>query len=269
MATPTKALIDGDILRYEVGFGAETIAKALGFGLPDWDVVNELLEYRIAQILLATGATEFQLYLTEGRTFRYDLAVSRPYKGTRHEKKPWHFTNLTAHMVNALGAQAVQHVEADDRLAIDHLSSGGTTVLCSRDKDLRQVPGFFYSWELGNQPGYGPRMIDELGELTRLQNHRMQFGKMGGCGYKWFCAQMIMGDVTDNIPGLPGYGPVAAYDRLVHLDTKEECAEAVEKAYAEAGVGDDYLLEQGRLCWITRRLHEDGTPVLWEKGMIE
>ena len=30
---------------------------------------------------------------------------------------------------------------------------------------------------------------------------------------------------------------------------------------------EEELLEQGRLCWMTRRLHEDGSPVLWEIGM--
>ncbi len=32
---------------------------------------------------------------------------------------------------------------------------------------------------------------------------------------------------------------------------------------------EENLLEQGRLCWMTRRLNEDGSPVLWELGMEE
>lgn len=261
-----KALIDADIIRYEIGYAAETMAKAMDGpdALPSWDMVDNLLEARLQEILLNTGATSYQLYLTKGRTFRYTLAVSRPYKGTRVEKKPWHFENLTDHMVNVLEAQAVQQLEADDRLAIDHIASNGTTVLCSRDKDLRQVPGFFYSWELGKQPSFGPVDIDPLGTLTRRSAT-----KLDGTGYKFFCAQMLMGDATDNIPGLPGYGPAAAYDMLHDLDTREDCIANVIQAYEKAGMDDDYLLEQGRLCWITRRLNEDGSPVLWEKEMTQ
>jgi hypothetical protein len=264
------ALIDGDILRYEIGYGAQTMAEAMdGPGaLPSWDMVDNLLEARIAEIMLDTKATGFRLYVTEGRTFRYALATSRPYKGNRAEKKPWHFRNLTAHMVNVLGAQAVQQLEADDRLAIDHLASDGTTVLCSRDKDLRQVPGFFYSWELGNQPAYGPKVIDPLGDLVLKPGAAKKPPKLSGSGFKFFCAQVIMGDSTDNIPGLPGYGPAAAYEILNECDTEHDCLLAVEAAYEVEEMSDDYLLEQGRLCWVTRRLHPDGSPVLWEKGMV-
>lgn len=268
METPIKALIDGDIIRYEVGFGAETMAKSMDGpdAVPSWDMVDAFLEARISEILLSTKATSYQLYVTEGKTFRFALAKSRPYKGQRVEKKPWHFGNMTAHMANVLGAQVVQHVEADDQLAIDHLASGGTTVLCSRDKDLRQVPGLFYSWELGNQPSFGPRQISDLGDLTLKEG---KSPKLTGTGYKFFCAQMLMGDPTDNIPGLPGYGPVAAYEYLNDIDNARDCAAAVATLYDMEGMDDDYLLEQGRLCWITRRLNPDGTPVLWEKGMIE
>jgi hypothetical protein len=236
----------------------------MDFVLPDWDMVDNLLEWRLQEILTATKCTDYQIYLTEGVTFRYALAKSRPYKGNRKENRPWHFKNMTSHMMHVLGAQAVQNVEADDRLAIDHLASGGTTVLCSRDKDLRQVPGLFYSWELGNQPSFGPKVIDPLGYLELVQG---KAPKLRGAGYKWFCAQMLMGDRTDNIPGLPGWGPVAAYELLHKIENAQACAEAVAWAYEEKD--EDYLLEQGRLCWVTRRLHPDGSPVLWEKGMTE
>ena len=262
-----KALIDGDILRYEVGAGAETIAKSMDGpdALPNWDVVAALLEHKLFHIQDMTGCDAYQLYLTEGRTFRYDIAVSRPYKGKRKADKPWHYRNLTSHMVNVLGAQVVQQLEADDQLAIDHLASGGETVLCSRDKDLRQIPGFFFSWENHTQPSFGPCHIDPEGWL------KMNKGKLTGSGYAFFCAQVLMGDTTDNIPGLPGWGPVKTYEHLRHSvgsGDVEDMLDHVNSAYCN-NVSDweDYLLEQGRLCWITRELNPDGTPVLWELGM--
>jgi hypothetical protein len=222
-------------------------------------MVEYLLNEKIRQILDATGGTNYQLYITEGDTFRYALAKTRPYKGNREDNKPYNFKNLTSHMTHMMGARVVRLIEADDQLAIDHLDPSTDTVLCSRDKDLRQVPGKFYSWELGHQPAYGPLVIDHFGDL------HYEGGKLSGSGFLFFCAQLIMGDRTDNIPGLLGKGPAAAWELLGGSVGFEDALEIVRGQYDN----DEYLLEQGRLCWITRRLHEDGSPVLWNLEMIE
>jgi len=79
-----KALIDADILRYEIGWGALTGWKAITDteDIPPFDYVEKLLLQRIASIQEATGSDEYCLYLTEGHTFRYDIATTKPYKGT-------------------------------------------------------------------------------------------------------------------------------------------------------------------------------------------
>ncbi len=262
-----KALIDGDILLYEIGFGAEKgwRVKTERDELPPWEYVNNLLHYRLNEILDKTSSDSYQIYLTEGRTFRYDLATVKPYKGNRKDHKPWHFKNLKAYMVGSLGARLVTNIEADDQLAIDHLVDK-ETIICSRDKDLRQVPGLFFSWELGRQPQFGPTMITEEGSLS------LEKGKLSGMGFAFFCAQVLMGDATDNIPGLPGCGPVAAWNALTNGDGDPQwmATELEQQYYAhDSWNWEERLLEQGRLCWMTRRLNEDGSPVLWEIGMIE
>jgi 5'-3' exonuclease len=85
-------------------------------------------------------------------------------------------------------------------------------------------------------------------------------------GLAAFYGQILTGDRVDNIPGLDKCGPVAAYNILSHA---KDMFSAVEDEYMEGVDGDyeDLLLEQGRLCWMTRKLHEDGSPVLWEIGM--
>lgn len=275
-----KALIDGDILRYEIGFGAETAWSGITKGaetVPDFDLVMDLLKSRLNEIMEATKADSYQIYYTEGPTFRYDLAVTKPYKGNRKDQdKPWHFDNLTAYMRDVLGAEAVMNIEADDRLSIEHVKDADT-IICSRDKDLRQVPGWFYSWELGKQPSFGPVYIDTVGSLDLDRDKKPP--KLSGTGLAFFYAQCLMGDTTDNIPGLPKYGAVAAYDTLSHYIEGNDLVEtksmlmnmAVIEKY-EAVYGHEWeekLLEQGRLLWMTRRLHEDGSPVLWEIGMEE
>jgi len=144
-----------------------------------------------------------------------------------------------------------------------------STIICSRDKDLRQVPGWQYSWELGKQPEFGPEMIDKLGYL-KFDNQKK---KLTGTGLSFFFAQCLMGDSTDNIPGLPGCGPVAAYDDLRINDGAQDMLDVVQHMYcSHYGSyvdGDRELLEQGRLLWMVRRMNDDGSPQLWELGMEE
>lgn len=256
-----KALIDGDILRYEIGFGAETGWKSITEGdqcPPPFDYVEDMLYERINNICAIAECDSYEIFLTEGRTFRYDIATTRPYKGSRKENKPFHWKNLTAYISRCMPSQVVQKIEADDAIAIEHTRDNGT-VICSRDKDLRQVPGYLYSWELGRQPSFGPSLIDKTGYLELKDN------KLIGTGYAFFCAQLLMGDPTDNIPGIRGIGPVAAYDILAHCDNLDEYYEAVATWYNN----DEYLREQGRLLWLVRKLNHDGTPVMWELGMTE
>lgn len=267
-----KALIDGDILRYETGFAAETGWRAITEdpeALPPFDYVKDMLELKLLHIVEDAGSQEYEIFMTEGKTFRYDLAVTKPYKGSRKENKPWHYKNLTVYMRDVLPTQIVTGIEADDALAIEHLDPSQETILCSRDKDLRQVPGRFYSWELGAQPSWGPVEITQIGHLMLDRDGKQP--KLTGSGFAFFCAQCLTGDPVDNIPGLPKCGPVKAYTCLCEEVTVEDYLMAVEHEYREHyGLGwEDHLLEQGRLLWMTRRLHQDGSPVLWELGMIE
>ena len=266
-----RPLIDGDVLRYEIGFAAETGWRAMkqdDEALPPFDYVRDMLEQRLDQICWAVGATESPcLFITEGRTFRYDLAKTLPYKGTRKDKKPWHFRNLTNHMVNVIGAQVVTYLEADDAITIEHVNSPDETVIVTRDKDLRQVPGWLYQWELGNQPEFGPALITKEGHL-RLSSDRK---RISGTGLPYFYSQCLTGDRVDNIPGVKDYGPVRTFEALGACSTLQHYLDTVIEVY-QVECGDEweeYLTEQGRLLWMTRHLTQDYTPVMWEIGMEE
>lgn len=277
-----RAIIDADILRYEVGYGAEQGWRAIKEdpeAIPPFDYVRDMLNQRIGYIRGATGSDNCTLYLTEGPTFRYDIATKKPYKGNRQDKKPWHFDNLTVYLRDVLRATVCTGIEADDAMAIDQYQAEANaedTTLCSRDKDLRQVRGRFYSWELGKQPSFGPAQVGVVGTLEIKTDKKPP--KVTGTGYLWFCAQVLMGDSVDNIPGLPGVGPVAAYNVLaavadLEYSTAEDnlvALEAVLEREYQRVYGDDWekeLTEQAQLCWIVRRLNEDGTPEVWRKGL--
>jgi len=266
MEQPTDLipLIDGDILRYEVGFGAVTgwtSMKGDKDAIPPFDYVEKLLLSRIKSIqdTVETEAPPI-IYITEGTTFRFEIAKTKIYKGTRKSNKPWHFDNITAYMKGVLDCEVVTHLEADDAMALKQCSDPAKYIICSRDKDLRQVPGWGFSWEIGNQPSFGPEWVPQEGRVELHENKK----KLVATGLASFYGQLLTGDTTDNIPGLKGCGPVAAYSILTETPP-DQWGKEVRELYED----DEYLLEQGRLLWMTRKLHEDGKPVLWEIGMEE
>jgi 5'-3' exonuclease len=265
-----QPLIDADVLRYEVGFAAE--AGWQKDEVPPWDYVQEHLELRIANICGAVGATAPPiLYLTGKHNFREQLATRQPYKD-RPSNKPWHFKNITAFMEGNYDVRIQDGLEADDLMAIEQTrrnreeallcDKNPMSIICTRDKDLRAVPGWHYGWELGNQPSFGPYLTDEIGYITLSSDRK----SIKGTGLLFFYSQCLTGDRTDSILGVERLGPVKAFEILSNTKTPDEAFKAVREAYRAVygDDGDNFLLESGRLLWMTRELHEDGSPVLWE-----
>jgi len=264
-----QPLIDADCLRYEVGFAAETGWQ--GEGLPPFDYAAHLLDERINNICVVVGATvPPTLFFTGKGNFRNEIAKRQPYKD-RPSKKPFHFYNLTAYMQSKYDTETTTGMEADDAMAIkQHCRNTQRledvalppTIICSKDKDLRTVPGWCYSWELGNHPSFGPELIDETGYIKLSADGK----KLSGVGGLFFYAQCLMGDPVDSVPGIPKIGPQKAFKILQATTTLPEAFEAVLGAYKAfyGASAEEELLEQGRLLWMTRELHPDGSVKLWE-----
>ena len=258
-------LIDADVLRYEIGFAAETGWQQSGF--PPFDYVADLIENRIGNICAVVGATTPpKLYLTGKGNFRNDIAKRIPYK-QRASNKPWHFKNITAYMLSRYDVTTSEGMEADDLMAIEQTRNPGTTIVCTRDKDLRQVPGWHYGWELGAQPQFGPMLVDTVGAI-QLSNDRKS---IKGYGELFFYSQCLTGDRVDTIPGLEGTGAIGASLILEGCTDTLDAFKRVRSAYRDVygDRGDEELLEQGRLLWMSRELNEDGSPVLWEFPKLE
>lgn len=80
-------------------------------------------------------------------------------------------------------------------------------------------------------------------------------------------AQILMGDVTDNIPGLDGMGPSKTAKVLAGAESEGELYALTLEAY-RAVHGEDAegaLEEQARLVFMVRELDENGNPVMWRK----
>jgi hypothetical protein len=254
-----QPLIDADVLLYEIGFASETGWK--GENNPPFDYVADLLDNRIGNICGVVGATQPPiLYLTGKTNFRNDIAKRNKYKD-RPSHKPIHYANIKAYIQGKYDYRVTEGLEADDLMAIEQTLRPTETIICTRDKDLRQVSGWHYGWELSNQPQFGPELVDDVGYI-KLSSDRK---KIRGVGMLFFYSQMLTGDAVDSIPGLTKCGPVAAFNILGGITTLPDALNAVYGAYkASYGMlGYSEMIEQGRLLYMTRKLREDGTPVLW------
>jgi hypothetical protein len=204
--------------------------------------------------------------------FREEIAKKKPYKGTRKPEKPYHYENLTSYILAVYECAIAEGIEADDLISIYHTNpekyaKTKETIICTRDKDLRSVPGPHFGWACGKQDGYGPVLIDELGSLEPVYiKDTNRIKKIVGTGLSFFCLQLLTGDTVDNIPGLPGTGPSKAYSILKDKVSYKEMLKAVVDAYI-AFYGDSWeeeLMEQAYLLWMVREYNEKGEPIMFE-----
>ena len=172
------ALIDADsLLYYEMG--KDTLEEAI-----------EGLNNRIQQILIETESDSYIGYLTRGKCFRYDMAKSKPYKYNRkHGSKPPIYYALDAYIQQEpWNFRSFTGLEADDLVGMARHMLDDNCVICRPDKDvLQQLPGKHYNYHKA-----------EFHETTDDQAR----------DFLW--KQVLMGDSTDGIPGIPGLGPKTA-----------------------------------------------------------
>jgi DNA polymerase-1 len=182
--TDKTLLIDADIIAYSVGFAANE--DPVEFALHSVKIMIE-------SMLDATGCEEYECFLTGTGNYRTDVATIKPYKGNRKQDKPVHFQAIRDYLVNVHGAEVVDGMEADDALGINQTKD---TIIASIDKDLDMVEGLHYNWRKG-----------DLYYVTKEEGRRN------------FYRQLLTGDSTDNIVGIPGIGPKKAE---AILDTIED-----------------------------------------------
>ena len=209
-------------------------------------------------ILEATQTDQYNMYLTGGNQFRDKIATIKPYKGNRDPNhKPVYYRDIREYMVRQWGAVIMEGIEADDALSIAQhkaLAAGEQTVIVSIDKDLKQVPGLHYDFDK-----QVIHYCDPFGKLWENEK-----GKLDGEGIKWFYAQLIMGDATDNIQGVPKKGPKAAYNALKDLGTEIDLYRAARKLYVEyykdEAEADRCLLENARLLYLLKHEGDEWHP---------
>jgi hypothetical protein len=221
-----KALIDGDILVYRIGFASENETESIAIAR-----CSEFIE----DLILFNGFGEYQGYLTGKKNFRNEIAVTAPYKGNRKSAKPKHYQLLRDYMESAWDFTMIEDQEADDAIGIAaYAMEVGEYCICSIDKDLDMLRGDHYNF-----------VKDERYFITEEE------------GIKNFYKQLLMGDRVDNIIGIKGIGTVKAERLLKECKNENEMYLAILEAYDGNA---ERVLENGRLLWIRRHHNQLWTP---------
>ena len=169
------ALIDGDSLIY-YEMSKPTLEEAL-----------DGIDMRITQMLNITGCTHYAGFLTQGKCFRYNIATTKPYKYNRKRgNKPIIFPAIKEYLKQKWNFTYIPELEADDLVSVYH--DPLKTVICSPDKDV------LYQNKVSNY-NYGKAEFATVDENESLR-------------FLW--KQVLMGDSTDGITGIPKVGPKTA-----------------------------------------------------------
>jgi len=218
--------IDGDIGVYRVGFASQDVPLVFAIARMDtW----------VDDICRACNTDQYRVFLTSEDKSNYRYQLYPDYKANRKSPKPIWYNELRQHLIERHATEVAFGVEADDLLGI---AQSDNTILASIDKDLDQIPGKHYDF-----------VKDILYEVSEARATR----------FFWY--QLLMGDVTDNIKGIPGCGPKTAARILDGCKSESEYPLVVYEAYESAfgKQGMEMMILNGRLVKIQR----DKDEPLW------
>lgn len=191
--TDRVALIDADTIMWLVAYNNR-------------DESVSTVQYKtydfVSSILKATNASHYAGFISAKQTFRNKYPS---YKAKRPDNPDYivKWKNIIIdYMVNelkfvqfgnSLTPSDTAGIEADDAVAYAQLQlfDVATPILCSSDKDLNQIKGKHYDYK-------------------KIVHYEVEPWDASKC--LWM--QVLQGDTTDNIEGLPKVGPVTANDIL-------------------------------------------------------
>lgn len=254
-------LVDGDIIRYRCAFAAEKtryLVTHVDQWLAEFETAKEAKDFaeksnpagvvwsrkevqpvefalQCAKTTLEALMERFKPWaikpiLTGPGNFRDTLAVTKPYKGNRLEAKPKHYNAVADYLIEHWNAYVVRGIEADDAIGINLTADPERSVSVSTDKDLDQIAGWHYDW-VGSELYYVSRRDADFALYT----------------------QILAGDPTDNIPGIPGIGTAKARKILEGAKNRQELCERAWTTYKDNGFDKEYFLEQANLVYIWRK----------------
>ncbi len=172
-------LLDCDLIVYRVGFAAEK----------DEPIENVLHSVKmVVANALAPFDSKAELYISGSGNFRNEIAKTKPYKGNRLDTpKPQYYNEIREYLIKYHKAIPTDGIEPDDMQGIRQYELKGKSCIISIDKDMKMIKGWHYNFVKGEA-----KFIDGL------------------AAERWFFTQLLTGDPTDNIQGVPKIGPKTA-----------------------------------------------------------
>lgn len=224
----------------------EAMIQAL-YETKDTKAVLDHIDSFVNDILNKTDSTHYIGFLgaREGsNTFRHKLAVTKPYKGQRaktsHWVKYWK-PIIIEHLVSVWRFNELYDVEADDGCSIcarHFKDTGYDYIVCSPDKDLKQIPGNHYD--------YKKVEFDTVDDYNALLN---------------LYQQLLKGDSTDNIIGCKGVGEKSPHMQFPGCRTESEFREYAYEVYKSKGQ-ESIFEEQLSLVYMLRLFDNKMFPTL-------
>ena len=215
------ATIDGDIVAYRCAASCEQVINGVRQTVADEEIALYRVEQLMQEIIHSTESESYRCFLSPSKNFRY--FVYPEYKANRKDTvDPTHRKACKQYLVDNWNAEVFDGYEADDALA---WSQTNDTVICSIDKDLKQVAGLHYNF-----------VKQEWDEVAPLH------------GDSTFYQQVLIGDKTDNLIGLHGIGPKKAAKFLEGCYEEQEMFNTVYERYE-----DKHQLAINLVCmWLCR-----------------
>ena len=234
-----KLLIDADYIVYKSCAAAET---EVDFGD---DVILVTSNYSDAYSATKRELTKLKdqfgafstliLFFSDTKNFRKKILPE--YKGHRNRKKPCGYKRVISQLKTEFEVIIMPTLEADDAMGIYATKNPGN-IICSPDKDMRQIPGRLYDME-------NLTVINEID------------------GPKWHLVQSCSGDQTDGYSGCPGIGVKRA---TTIFEDKGYSWETVLEIFKEKGLSEEEALLNARLARILTAADYDFTkqkPIKW------
>jgi DNA polymerase-1 len=234
VAKRVELLVDGDIILHRFGhsaqmdidWGGDEIAR----GVACVDEVTQDVKNFLQAILQRNKAADLTICFSGPRNFRY--AVLPSYKWNRKGlEKPVLFGAIKSYLIANYLCLEQDKLEGDDLMGIISTGERGKHVICSIDKDMRQIPGKHYNWTSNKKTTVTKAAAD-----------------------LWFYTQILTGDPGDGYTGIPGVGPKKAEKILEALveDCKGGEWAAIVSAYEFAGLTEANAIQQAQVARILR-----------------
>ena len=226
-------LIDADFIVYkscaatetEIDFGDDLIVVTSNFS----DAYS-MVERELSSIANDLGCFDDSiLFFSDSVNFR--KSIDPDYKGHRNRKKPCGYRRVINKLKEEYNVVVMPELEADDALGIYATKEQGH-IICSPDKDMRQIPGDLYDLSTG------------VITITKEE------------GERWHLIQTLAGDQTDGYSGVPGFGIKRA---VAFFEENGYSWSSVVSAFASKELDESVALQNARLAKILQHTDYDFT----------